>query len=188
MLAAARNNKTAAVRLMLDAGWPPDAQEAQGTTALHWAGFHGNVEMARALLNRGARVDVKEREHGGTPIDWAEHGAVHSVRDAGVGTRTVPVPCVALAGHLERHGVGRVHLLKLDVEGNEAEAIEGLGPRLADVDVIVGEMHERLVDAPALYARLEAAGFRVLAKKAFGDGAAEGVHAFEMARAAPSVT
>jgi ankyrin repeat protein len=62
---------------MLDAGWPPDARDAQGTTALHWAAFHGNLEMARALLARGARADVSEREHGGTPIDWAEHGAVH---------------------------------------------------------------------------------------------------------------
>ncbi len=119
---------------------------------------------------------------GSVELHLAEHGAVHSVKDVAVGQRTVSVECVTLADYLERHGVTRVDLLKLDVEGSEADVVEGLGDRLDDVGVIVGEMHERLVDAPALYARLEARGFRRVKKVYYGDGEADGVHAFEMAR------
>jgi len=78
LLGAARSNRTKAVRMMLTAGWPAGADDEHGATALHWAGFHGNVEMARVLLEHGARTDVKEREHGGTPIEWAEFGVAHS--------------------------------------------------------------------------------------------------------------
>ena len=45
---AAQTNNTEAVRLMLEAGWPVDTPGEAGATALHWAGFHGNAEMARA--------------------------------------------------------------------------------------------------------------------------------------------
>lgn len=115
-------------------------------------------------------------------LHLATHGAVHSVSDASVGARTISVPCLALEGYLARHQLTRVDLLKLDVEGSEADAVEGLGARLADVGVIVGEMHERLVDVPALYQRLGTAGFRLLAREYFGTGQVDGVHAFEMAR------
>ena len=38
---------------MLDAGWPP-AVDGQAVTALHWAAYHGNAELAAALLARRA--------------------------------------------------------------------------------------------------------------------------------------
>ncbi|HMJ63142.1 MAG TPA: ankyrin repeat domain-containing protein, partial [Bryobacteraceae bacterium] len=47
---AAQNNNTRAVRLMLEAGWPVDTPGEMGATALHWAGFNGNAEMAREIL------------------------------------------------------------------------------------------------------------------------------------------
>src|SRR3989475_534378 len=47
---AARNNNLAALRLMLAAGLPVDALGQHGATPLHWAAFHGNVEMAREIL------------------------------------------------------------------------------------------------------------------------------------------
>src|SRR5262249_258540 len=43
---AARNNNLAAVRVMLAAGLPVDAIGQHEGTPLHWAAFHGNVEMA----------------------------------------------------------------------------------------------------------------------------------------------
>ncbi len=115
-------------------------------------------------------------------LHLAEHSAVHSVKDAAAGERTVEVPCVRLDRYLAEHGIAHVHLLKLDVEGSEADAVLGLGQRLADVDVIVGEMHERLVDADALYARLADAGLHLVQKQHFRDAEACGVHAFEVAR------
>jgi ankyrin repeat protein len=75
--AAARNNDTRTVRLMLEAGWPVDARGQHGGTPLHWAAWHGNAEMARELLRRGAPLDVKDTDHDGTPIGWAVYGSVH---------------------------------------------------------------------------------------------------------------
>jgi len=47
---AAQDQNIDAVRLMLEAGWPVDARGQHGGTALHWAAWHGNVEMAQLIL------------------------------------------------------------------------------------------------------------------------------------------
>jgi len=65
------------VRLLLEAGWPANTAGHHGVTALHWAGFHGNLEMARALLRYHAPVHVTETDFNGTPLSWAEHGSAH---------------------------------------------------------------------------------------------------------------
>ena len=74
---AARDNDNEAVRLMLEAGWPPDARGQHNGTALHWACFHGNAAMARDLLRHGAPVNVKGEEYNATPLGWARHGSVN---------------------------------------------------------------------------------------------------------------
>lgn len=73
---AAKRNDASAVRLMLRVGWPVGVR-SEGATALHWAGFHGNAEMARELLESNAPIDVRDDHHDGTPLDWAEHGSQH---------------------------------------------------------------------------------------------------------------
>jgi ankyrin repeat protein len=77
LAAAARNNKTVTVALMLKAGWPVGARGPENATALHWAAFHGNSEMVRTLLDYGANPAVRGDAHDGTPLDWAEYGAQH---------------------------------------------------------------------------------------------------------------
>jgi hypothetical protein len=77
---AARDEKSEAVRLMLDAGWPIDARGQHGATALHWAGFHGHLEIVRLLLDRGAPLDVVDTDHDGTPLFWTLYGSVHGWR------------------------------------------------------------------------------------------------------------
>jgi ankyrin repeat protein len=74
---AAQNNNTAAVRLMLEAGWPPDARGQHRGTALHWACYHGNLAMVRELVRHGAPLDAKGDDFDGTPMDWAVHGSEH---------------------------------------------------------------------------------------------------------------
>jgi ankyrin repeat protein len=72
---AAQNNNVQAVRLMLEAGWPVDASGEMGATALHWAGFHGNAEMAREILRFHPALELKSREYAGTALAWALFGS-----------------------------------------------------------------------------------------------------------------
>jgi hypothetical protein len=68
---AAQNNNTKAVRLMLEVGWPVDTPGEMGATALHWAGFNGNAEMAREILRFHPTLELKSREYPGTALSWA---------------------------------------------------------------------------------------------------------------------
>jgi ankyrin repeat protein len=72
---AAQNNNTNAVRLMLEAGWPVDTPGEMGAAALHWAGFNGNAEMTRQILRFHPALELKSREHQGTPLGWALYGS-----------------------------------------------------------------------------------------------------------------
>ncbi len=74
---AARHNDGEAVHRMLEAGWPVDARGQHGGTPLHWAAWHGNVQMTGRLLARGARVDVTDHDHRATPLGWAIYGSTH---------------------------------------------------------------------------------------------------------------
>jgi ankyrin repeat protein len=80
---AVRNN-TRAVELLLERGWPSNAVLENNQTALHYAAWHGNLAMVRALLNHNAPINVFENEHGGNPLAWALHGSLNSwERDKG---------------------------------------------------------------------------------------------------------
>ncbi|MBL9059363.1 MAG: FkbM family methyltransferase [Mangrovicoccus sp.] len=92
------------------------------------------------------------------------------------------VPLTTLAAHMAMAALPRIDLLKLDVEGAEMEVLIGLGERIRDVGVIVGELHETIVDAATFYGFLKDAGFRLVAKTAFREGDVTGVHGFEVAR------
>jgi ankyrin repeat protein len=74
---AAQENDTRVVGVMLSSGWPLDARGQHGATALHWAAFHGNAEMARRLLARGAPIDSVDRDYAATPLQWAIYGSTH---------------------------------------------------------------------------------------------------------------
>jgi hypothetical protein len=62
---------------MLSAGWPTAVYGEYAQTPLHWAAWHGNVEMVRDLLAHGAPVEAEETQYGGTPLGWALHGSLH---------------------------------------------------------------------------------------------------------------
>jgi ankyrin repeat protein len=72
---AAAAGQTAAVRMMLDAGLPIVGPGDGQPTPLHQAAWHGCVETVALLLERGAPIDAVEKRYGGTPAQWAEHGA-----------------------------------------------------------------------------------------------------------------
>lgn len=72
---AAQNNNAMAVRLMLEAGWPVDTPGEMGATALHWAAFNGNAEIAREILRFQPSLELKSSEYAGTALSWAIYGS-----------------------------------------------------------------------------------------------------------------
>jgi len=75
ILNAARDNDTEAVRLMLECGWPVEGDGRH--TPLHWACWHGNVEMTREILRHHPPLDFKDADFHATPWGWAMHGSEH---------------------------------------------------------------------------------------------------------------
>jgi hypothetical protein len=75
-----------AVALMMELGWDPSLSlsgEDGGATALHCAAWEGSAECVAAIMRypRGrALVTVREKQYGGTPLDWCEHGLRNSSR------------------------------------------------------------------------------------------------------------
>jgi ankyrin repeat protein len=72
---AARNNNLAAVRVMLAAGLPVDEVGQHKATPLHWAGFHGNADMAREILRYNPTLERTDADFNSTPLGWAIHGS-----------------------------------------------------------------------------------------------------------------
>ncbi len=64
---AARLGDTAAAIAELDEGADPNARSADGTTALHWAVYHDDVELVERLTARGADVDAVN-DYGSRPL------------------------------------------------------------------------------------------------------------------------
>ncbi len=63
------------VRACLAAGLPVDAADEGGASALHHAAIHGRARIVRELLRAGADFELRDREHGSTPVGWAAFGA-----------------------------------------------------------------------------------------------------------------
>jgi ankyrin repeat protein len=87
---AAQNNNTAAVRLMLSAGWPVETKGEYAMTPLEWASWHGNAEMVREILRYGPQIEHHDNEHGITALGSALHGSMNGWhRDTGDYVATV---------------------------------------------------------------------------------------------------
>lgn len=65
---AAMNGDLVAVRALLDEHLDVNAAQGDGSTALHWAAYTGNVEMVRLLLEHKASLQVKTRLGALTPL------------------------------------------------------------------------------------------------------------------------
>jgi ankyrin repeat protein len=75
MVEAARDGKTAAVRLMLDCRIDPATRGACGGTALHWAAWHGRAETVQMLLANGAPLDLLCTSYRTSPLGWCVYGS-----------------------------------------------------------------------------------------------------------------
>ncbi len=74
---AARNNETKSLRLMLSLGLPVTVRGQHNATPLHWAAWHGNVEMLREILSRNPPLEDNQNDFNGTPLRWAIHGSAN---------------------------------------------------------------------------------------------------------------
>jgi len=64
---AAMGQDAAVVRRLLQDGADVNAGQSDGATALHWAAYHGDVQLAGFLLEAGADIAVANR-NGSTPM------------------------------------------------------------------------------------------------------------------------
>ena len=73
------------VRMLLDAGEDPSRYNPTGfhahSTPLHQAALAGHEETVRLLVERGARLDLKDTVWQGTPEGWASHAGKTRVAD-----------------------------------------------------------------------------------------------------------
>ena len=124
------------------------------------------------------------REAGTLSLNHGEFAGMHSLKPI-PGARlgdSEAVAVVTLEDYMATHAIAGIDLLKIDVEGSELDVLEGLGPRLADVGVILGEVHEDMIDVAGFYRFLDRAGFQLVWKRRFMEGRDTGVHNFEARR------
>src|SRR5439155_19086382 len=76
MALAAQHGHVEIVRALLDAGADPDRYNPKGnhghSTPLHQAVAAGRESVVRLLVERGARLDIRDTIYHGTPLGWAE--------------------------------------------------------------------------------------------------------------------
>ena len=75
---AAQHGHTEIVRILLDAGEDPNRYNPEGhhshSTPLHQAIWAEHLDVVRLLVERGARLDIRDKVYQGTPLGWAEYG------------------------------------------------------------------------------------------------------------------
>jgi ankyrin repeat protein len=75
---AAQAGEAESVRLLLDAGEDPNRFNPPGTHGhtppIHQAVWGGHLNVVRLLVERGARLDIRDRIYKSTPLGWARYG------------------------------------------------------------------------------------------------------------------
>jgi len=72
---AAQLGHAEAVRRLLDAGEDPNRYNPRAghahTTPIHQAAWNAHMDVVRLLVERGARLDLRDTIYQGTPLGWA---------------------------------------------------------------------------------------------------------------------
>ena len=99
---AAEHGQTRVVELLLDAGEDPNRYNPVGyhghSTPLHQAVAANHLEVVKLLVERGARLDIRDTIYDGTPLYWA----IYLKKDAiAAYLRTISVEPPAFGKHSE---------------------------------------------------------------------------------------
>lgn len=80
---AAQNGHADTMAVLLDAGEDPNRYNPPGThahsTPLHQAAWSGHLDVVRLLVERGARLDLRDAHHDSTPLGWADYAGQTAV-------------------------------------------------------------------------------------------------------------
>lgn len=115
--------------------------------------YRGVTAIRAAVWSRPAEVAVTNPEAAAN---------AYRMSDASGGAGEERIPAHTVGQLIERLGCARLNLLKMDVEGAEAEIFRGPLEWLDRVDVMVVELHDRIVPgcAAALYDALHGRHFQ----------------------------
>jgi hypothetical protein len=73
------------VQFLLEHGEDPNRYNPEGfhahSTPLHQAALAGHWDVVKTLVEGGARLDLRDKIYGATPLGWAEHGGQQEVAD-----------------------------------------------------------------------------------------------------------
>lgn len=95
------------VRLLVGLGFPPDARNHWGETALHTAAYAGRADTVQYLLSLGAVLDARDERFDGTPLAYATVGSGESTDRQGDWLATVRVLLNAGASHQDVWPAGK---------------------------------------------------------------------------------
>lgn len=75
LYAAVAKNKPKNVIILLEAGADPNAFSGFHThsTVMHQAAWNGSVELLEIMMDRGGRMDIKDKQFNSDPLGWAGH-------------------------------------------------------------------------------------------------------------------
>lgn len=106
------------------------------------------------------------------PEYWANSSLLENYNPGGYTApkRKVKVRTISLERLLREHGLDKVDLLKMDIEGVEGEVLEASTPLLKDkvIDRLVIEVHPPYTTTKAITNILKETGYRIVGEKVIG--------------------
>ena len=149
---AAMREDLAAVQALLADGINVDAPQGDGTTALHWASYRDDLDMARLLIREESNLEAKTRLNGITPLFMAsENGSAAMLEllleagadpNAAKETGTTPLMLAAASGSTDAVKVLLDHGANVDARessyGQTALLYASAFGRAAMIPLLVG--------------------------------------------------
>jgi ankyrin repeat protein len=74
------------------------ATSQHGAMPLHWAAWHGNPDMVRAVLSHNPPLEAGDRDHDGTAMGWLIHGAIGGWKGIATDRHAECAPLLLAAG------------------------------------------------------------------------------------------